>query len=127
VVAASIARFFAEPHNREAIAQLRAAGIAFAEPGPAEAPSADGPFAGKIAVLTGTLASMSRDEAKAKIEALGGKVTGSVSKKTDFVVAGEEAGSKLDKARELKVAVLDEAAFLALLGGGKKPRDPESP
>jgi DNA ligase (NAD+) len=126
VVAASIARFFAEPHNREAIAQLRAAGVTFEETGPAPAPNADGPFAGKIAVLTGTLASMSRDEAKARIEALGGKVTGSVSKKTDFVVAGEEAGSKLDKARELGVAVLDEAAFLAMLGGGKKTKDPGS-
>jgi DNA ligase (NAD+) len=121
VVAASIARFFAEPHNREAIAQLRAAGISFAETEPAPSRSADGPFAGKIAVLTGTLAAMSRDAAKARIEALGGKVTGSVSKKTDYVVAGEEAGSKLDKARELGVTVLDEAAFLALLDGGRSP------
>jgi DNA ligase (NAD+) len=124
VVAASIARFFAEPHNRDAIAQLRAAGVAFEEPGPAPQPSADGPFAGKIVVLTGSLASMPRDEAKARIEALGGKVTGSVSKKTDFVVAGEEAGTKLDKARELNVAVLEEAAFLAMLDGRKNPKDP---
>jgi DNA ligase (NAD+) len=123
VVAAAIARFFAEPHNREAIRQLRAAGVAFDEPGPLPRPSADGPFAGKIAVLTGTLASMSREEAKARIEALGGKVTGSVSKKTDYVVAGAEAGAKLDKARELNVAVLEESAFLAMLDGGKNPGD----
>ena len=75
-----------------------------------------GPFTGKIVVLTGTLAAMSRDEAKERIEAAGGKVTGSVSKKTDYVVAGEEAGSKLDKAKELGVAVLDEKGFLKLLG-----------
>jgi DNA ligase (NAD+) len=123
VVAAAIARFFAEPHNREAIRQLRAAGVAVDEPGPLPRPSADGPFAGKIAVLTGTLASMSREEAKARIEALGGKVTGSVSKKTDYVVAGAEAGAKLDKARELNVAVLEESAFLAMLDGGKIPGD----
>ena len=73
-------------------------------------------FAGKTFVLTGTLPTMTREEATAKIEAAGGKVTGSVSKKTDFVLAGAEAGSKLDKARELGVEILDEAEFLKLCG-----------
>jgi len=114
VVAESVARFFAESHNREGIEMLRAAGVRWTEGEPRRA--AAGAFAGKIVVLTGTLAAMSRDEAKERIEAGGGKVTGSVSKKTDCVVAGEEAGSKLDKARELGVEVLDEAAFLARLG-----------
>jgi DNA ligase (NAD+) len=118
IVAESIAAFFRESHNREVIEQLRAAGVKWAEGKPAEKPSA-GPFAGKIVVLTGSLAAMSRDEAKERIEALGGKVTGSVSKKTDFLVAGEEAGSKLDKAKELGVAVLDEEQFLELLGAAK--------
>jgi DNA ligase (NAD+) len=116
IVAESIAAFFRERHNREVIEQLRAAGVRWKE-GPAAARAAPGgPFAGKIVVLTGTLAAMSRDEAKERIEAAGGKVTGSVSKKTDYVVAGEEAGSKLDRAKELGVAVLDEGKFLKLLG-----------
>ncbi len=115
VVAASIAAFFHEPHNREVVEQLRAAGVRWKE-GERTRAAESGPFAGKIVVLTGTLAAMSRDEAKERIEAAGGKVTGSVSKKTDFVVAGAEAGSKLDKAKELGVAVLDENAFLGLLG-----------
>jgi DNA ligase (NAD+) len=115
VVAESIAAFLGERHNREVIEQLRAAGVHWQEGPPAQAASA-GPFAGKIVVLTGTLAAMSRDEAKDRIEALGGKVTGSVSKKTDYVVAGVEAGSKLDRAREIGVAVLDEEQFLKLLG-----------
>jgi DNA ligase (NAD+) len=114
VVAQSIASFFAQPHNREVIEQLRAAGVKWKE-GERAKRSTAGPFAGKIVVLTGTLASMSRDAAKDRIEAAGGKVTGSVSKKTDFVVAGTEAGSKLDMAKELDVAVLDEKAFLNLL------------
>ena len=115
IVAESIAAFFRERHNREVIEQLRAAGVHWKEGAPPAAKSA-GPFTGKIVVLTGSLAAMSRDEAKDRIEALGGKVTGSVSKKTDFVVAGAEAGSKLDRARELGVAVLDEEQFLKLLG-----------
>jgi len=90
-------------------------GVHWTEGERARAPQA-GPFAGKIVVLTGTLGTMTRDEAKERIEAAGGKVTGSVSKKTDYVVAGAEAGSKLDKAQELGVSVLDESAFLALLG-----------
>jgi DNA ligase (NAD+) len=116
VVAESAARFFAEPHNRDVIAQLRAAGVRWREGGPAHAAPA-GAFAGKIVVLTGTLSSMTRDEAKERIEAAGGRVTGSVSKKTDFVVAGAEAGSKLDRARELGVEVVDEARFRAMLEG----------
>jgi DNA ligase (NAD+) len=76
-------------------------------------------LAGLTLVLTGTLQNLSREDAKAKIEAAGGKVSGSVSKKTSFVVAGEEAGSKLDKARELKVPVLDEAGLMKLLEAGK--------
>jgi DNA ligase (NAD+) len=114
VVAASIAAFLGEAHNREVIEQLRAAGVRWKEGEPAKAATA-GPFAGKIVVLTGTLSAMSRDEAKERIEAAGGKVTGSVSKKTDYVVAGEEAGSKLDKAKELGVRVLDEEEFLRML------------
>ena len=115
VVAESVARFFAQPHNREVIAQLRAAGVRWAEGEPARAATA-GAFAGKIVVLTGTLSALSRDEARERIEAAGGRVTGSVSKKTDFVVAGSDAGSKLERARELGVEVLDEARFRAMLG-----------
>ncbi len=115
VVAESIASFFAQRHNREVIEQLRAAGVHWTEgSAPKRAPA--GPFAGKIVVLTGTLAALSREEAKERIEALGGRVTGSVSKKTDYVVAGAEAGAKLDRAQELGVAVLDEQAFLRMLG-----------
>jgi DNA ligase (NAD+) len=115
VVAESIAAFFHERHNREVVEQLRAAGVRWTESAGAKRSEGNGPFTGKILVLTGTLASMGREEAKELIEAAGGKVTGSVSKKTDFVVAGAEAGSKLDRAQELGVAVLDEAAFLKML------------
>jgi DNA ligase (NAD+) len=115
VVAESIAAFFREPHNREVVEQLRAAGVRWPEGAPARK-AASGPFAGRIVVLTGTLASMGRDEAKERVEAAGGKVTGSVSKKTDYVVAGTEAGSKLDRATELGVTVLDEGEFLKMLG-----------
>ncbi|HET9024692.1 MAG TPA: NAD-dependent DNA ligase LigA [Burkholderiaceae bacterium] len=113
VVASSIARFFAEPHNREVIAQLRAAGVHWKEGVPRRA--AAGPLAGKTFVLTGTLAHWTRDEAKGRIEAAGGKVAGSVSGRTDYVVAGEEAGGKLDKARALGVAVIDEEELKRLL------------
>jgi DNA ligase (NAD+) len=113
VVAASIARFFVEPHNREVIEQLRAAGVRWDEGVPQRAPAAK--LAGKTLVLTGTLPHWTRDEAKDRIEAAGGKVVGSVSKKTDYVVAGTEAGSKLDKAQQLGVPVIDEARLKTLL------------
>ncbi len=113
IVAKSIAEFFAESHNREVIVQLRAAGVQWQENEPATA--AAGAFAGKTFVLTGTLPTLSRDEAKALIEARGGKVAGSVSKKTHYVVAGAEAGSKLDKAQALGLAILDEDGLRALL------------
>jgi DNA ligase (NAD+) len=113
VVASSVARFFAEPHNREVIAQLRAAGVQWKEGPPQRA--AAGHLAGKTFVLTGTLPHWTRDEAKERIEAAGGKVSGSVSGKTDYVVAGEDAGSKLDKARALGVAVIDEQELKRLL------------
>ena len=116
VVAASIHTFFQQEHNREVIAQLRAAGIHWPEGEPA--PAATLPLAGQTFVLTGTLPTLSRDEAKAMLEAAGAKVAGSVSKKTHCVVAGAEAGSKLDKARELGVRVIDEAGLRALLGAG---------
>jgi len=113
VVAQSLVAFLAEAHNREVIAQLRASGVHWPEH--EQRRMAELPFSGKTFVLTGTLSGMTRDEAKEKLEALGAKVAGSVSKKTDYVVAGAEAGSKLDKARELGVAVLDEQQFLELL------------
>ncbi|MEY5098529.1 MAG: ligase [Pseudomonadota bacterium] len=113
VVAHSIRSFFAQPHNREVVEQLRACGVSWPE-GEA-APAVPQLLAGKTLVLTGTLPSLSRDQAKAMIEAAGGKVAGSVSKKTDWVVAGAEAGSKLEKAQQLGVAVLDEDGLRALL------------
>jgi DNA ligase (NAD+) len=114
VVARSICSFFEQPHNREVVEQLRAAGINWSEQ-QGEADTRPRLLAGKTLVLTGTLPTLNRDEAKVLIEAAGGKVAGAVSKKTDFVVAGAEAGSKLDKARELGIAVLDEAGLHALL------------
>ncbi len=114
IMAEHIANFFAEAHNRDVIQQLREAGVTFEEKEPVTADE-DAPLAGKVAVITGTLSDMTRDDAKAALEALGAKVTGSVSAKTDFLVAGEKAGSKLTKAQNLGVEVLDEAAFKALL------------
>ncbi|QKO21876.1 NAD-dependent DNA ligase LigA [Rhodoferax sp. BAB1] len=115
VVAQSIRTFFEQPHNREVVEQLRACGLRWEEGEPS--PAAQLPLAGKTFVLTGTLPTLSREEAKEMLEAAGAKVAGSVSKKTDYVVAGEEAGSKLDKARELGIKVLDEAGLQALLLG----------
>jgi len=114
VVAQSIRDFLQESHNREVVEQLRAAGVRWDEFEPSEN-LATGPLLGKTLVITGTLPTLSRDEAKALIEAAGGKASGSVSKKTDYLVAGEEAGSKLAKAQELGVPILDEAGLLALL------------
>jgi DNA ligase (NAD+) len=108
-VAASIARFFAEPHNLEVVGQLRASGVHWSEGKPSAA--VNSPIIGMTFVLTGTLPNLTRDQAKEMIEALGGKVAGSVSKKTNYVVAGAEAGSKLAKAQELGVKILDEAEF----------------
>ena len=114
VVAESLHTFFAQPHNREVVEQLRACGVHWEE---GEAPQqGEMPLAGMTVVLTGTLPTLSRDEAKDMLEAAGAKVSGSVSKKTSYVVAGAEAGSKLTKAEELGVTVLDEAGMLALLG-----------
>jgi DNA ligase (NAD+) len=113
IVAARIAHFFAEPHNREVIAALRANGVHWKEGSPQRA--SEGPLSGQTVVLTGGLEAMSRDEAGARLEALGAKVSGSVSKKTSFVVAGEAAGSKLAKAQELGVEIWDEARLLAFL------------
>jgi DNA ligase (NAD+) len=118
VVAHSIHTFFAQAHNREVVQALRDAGLTWAE-GEALAPT-EMPLAGVTVVLTGTLQSMGRDEAKDKLEALGAKVAGSVSKKTTYVVAGAEAGSKLEKAQSLGVPVLDDAG-LAMLLSGEKP------
>jgi DNA ligase (NAD+) len=117
VVAQSIRSFFDQPHNREVVEQLRAAGIRWVQH-EGTPPAGPQPLAGKTLVVTGTLPTLSRDEAKALIEAGGGKVAGSVSKKTSFVIAGDEAGSKLDKARELGVTVLDEAGLRAMLAAG---------
>jgi DNA ligase (NAD+) len=115
VVAQSLRQFLSEPHNLDVIAQLRAAGVTWVED---EAlPLASSRIAGKVFVLTGTLPSLTREATKDLIEAGGGKVTGSVSKKTDFVVAGAEAGSKLEKAQALGVSVIDEAQLLELLHG----------
>jgi DNA ligase (NAD+) len=113
IVAESIVRFFAEPHNVDVVQQLRASGVTWKEGDSAQA--ASGEFAGKTFVLTGTLPTLSRDAAKELIEARGGKVSGSVSKKTDYVVAGEEAGSKLDKAQALGVKILTQDEFTQLI------------
>jgi DNA ligase (NAD+) len=114
IVAESIRQFFAEPHNVRAVEALRHAGVGWSEA--ARARPEQGPLAGKSFVLTGTLSGMTREEATAQVEAHGGKVSGSVSGKTDYVVAGADPGSKLAKAERLGVTILDEAALRKLLG-----------
>jgi DNA ligase (NAD+) len=116
IVASRIRAFFDEPHNREVIARLQASGVSWPESEP-KATAEGGPLSGKTFVLTGTLSAMTRDEAKSRIQELGGKVTGSVSKKTDYVAYGDKPGSKLSKARDLGVATLDEDELIALLAG----------
>ena len=111
-VAAAVHEFFAEERNRDLIERLRNAGLTFT----AERRKRSAKLEGLTFVLTGTLPTLTRDEAKDRIEASGGRVSGSVSKKTSYVVAGEEAGSKLDKARDLKVPVISEAELLEMLG-----------
>jgi DNA ligase (NAD+) len=118
VVAASVRAFAEEPHNRELVARLQQAGVNMTTELPEPTIEPVGRLAGKTFVLTGTLASMSREGATAALEALGAKVSGSVSKKTSAVVAGADAGSKLEKARQLGVEVLDEAAFQQLIMNG---------
>ncbi len=113
IVARRIVNFFHEHHNREVIAGLRAAGVNWPESAPQR--SAEGPLVGKTIVLTGGLSSMSRDQAGDKLEALGAKVAGSVSKKTSIVIAGEAAGSKLEKAKELGVEIWDENQLIDFL------------
>jgi DNA ligase (NAD+) len=115
VVAASIRSFAEEPKNRELVAKLAAAGVNMTSNQPPPTVAAAGALSGKTFVITGTLSSMSRDEATAAIERLGGKVSGSVSRKTSYLVVGADAGSKLEKARELGVATLTEEAFRAII------------
>jgi DNA ligase (NAD+) len=118
VVAQSVREFFQDARNREVVGRLREGGVHWSEEGTAAAQSL--PFAGLTFVLTGTLPNWTRDEAKARIEGLGGKVTGSVSAKTHYVVAGTEAGSKLDKARELGLSVLDEQGLIELINSKER-------
>jgi len=113
VLAESIRDFFAEPHNRQVIDALRKAGVHWPEAAPRRA--AAGPLSGRAVVLTGTLPTLARDEAKALLEAAGATVAGSVSKKTDYVVAGSDAGSKLAKAQALGIPILDEDGMRAML------------
>jgi DNA ligase (NAD+) len=116
IVAAHIVSFFAQPHNREVIQALRDKGVSWPAIDVAPVPG-DLPLAGKTVVLTGTLEQLTRDEARQRLQALGARVAGSVSARTDWVVAGHDAGSKLDKARSLGIEVIDEAGLLARIGG----------
>jgi DNA ligase (NAD+) len=113
-IAAAVHGWFANPKNRALVGRLAKAGLRLDEP---DAVSAGGPLEDLTFVLTGTLPTLSRDEAKAVIERAGGRVTGSVSRKTDVVVAGEEPGSKLEKARELGIEIIDEAELLRRAAG----------
>ncbi len=117
VIAQSVKTFFEAPANRQLIDDLRAAGLNWGSPVERKASSpGDGSLAGKTVVVTGTLPNLKRQEAEELVRSHGGKPAGSVSRKTDYVLAGEKAGSKLDKANELGIEILDEAAFLKLLG-----------
>ena len=116
IIAESVARFFADDRNRGEVDRLRELGLRWEKQAPREKSTEEGPLTGKTFVLTGTLDGMTRSDAKKRIEAQGGKVTGSVSKKTSYLVAGAEPGSKLTKAEELEVEVLDQAGLVALLG-----------
>ncbi|MGH7349771.1 MAG: BRCT domain-containing protein, partial [Candidatus Rokuibacteriota bacterium] len=119
VVAEAIARFFDDEHTSRTLDRLVAAGVRAEVPAPSDAGTSapGGPLAGKTLVVTGTLPAFSREEAEEAIRVAGGHAAGSVSKKTDYVVAGEKAGSKLAKAEQLGVTVLDEQAFRKLLAG----------
>ena len=123
VIAKKLVDFFADARHRHEISRLRELGVHWPKTKARETAAREGPLAGKTFVLTGTLPGLSRSEAGERIVAAGGKVTSSVSKKTDYVVAGEAAGSKLAKAQELGVAVIDEAGLLALLEGGDSARE----
>jgi len=114
VVAASVRMFADEPSNQALVARLKEAGVNMESQAP-DVASGPGPLAGQVFVLTGTLSSMTREQAQEALEQLGARVSGSVSKKTRYLVAGAEAGSKIDKARQLGVETLDEEAFLALI------------
>jgi len=121
VVAASIRAFAEEPHNRALVAKLEAAGVNMASQQPVLDAATPGPLAGKTFVVTGTLESMTREEATKAIEERGGKVAGSVSKKTSYLVAGAEAGSKLEKAQQLGTTILTEAEFREIIGAAAGP------
>ena len=116
ILAATIAETLSEDRMREQVERLRKAGLKLEQEGPSG--PVDGPLSGKTFVLTGTLPNLSRDDAGERIQAAGGKVTGSVSGKTDYVVAGADPGSKLAKAEKLGTEILDEEGLLQLLGGG---------
>ncbi len=115
-VAASLVQFFAEPHNLEVIEQLQAAGVSWPE-GPGITKQAEAPLSGMTVVLSGSLPNFTREQAKEKLEAAGAKVASAVSAKTAYLIAGEDPGSKLAKAEELGIPVLDEAGMCQLLGG----------
>jgi DNA ligase (NAD+) len=121
-IAASVVRFFEDKHNRRIIARLEHAGVQLAKT--KARPSVSQRLAGKTFVLTGSLSSMTRDEARQRIESLGGKVVSSVSKKTDFVVVGEEPGSKFEKARELDIPLLDEKKFITMMQNESNSQSP---
>lgn len=121
-IAESLRRFFERPENRETVARLRASGVEIRAREP-KTPTSESPLAGKTVVLTGTLSAMTRSEAKRRVEAAGGRVAGSVSKKTDYLVAGDRPGNKRDRAEKFGVAILDETAFAAMLSETEETDD----